>query len=133
MAKPKVQGKSLPMSFQVSAPSSLRKRPQWFCRKRRSGGGGGVGARGGARADAVDALAELGGLAGHEDGGDALVAGPPGRAAVVGAVDAAGGDGDERAVGIFRVGDDGVEAETAAAGLPLLAVGVFVEAFDDLP
>src|SRR5689334_14315072 len=80
----------------------------------------------------VHALPELRVLVGQELGADALVARRPGPAAVVGAIDAAGRDGDEHPAAVLRVRDDRVQAQAAAARLPLLAVRMLPESLDEL-
>jgi hypothetical protein len=51
----------------------------------------------------------------------------PGGAAVLGAKDAGGGDGDPHAVGVYGVEDDRVDDEAAGAGEPAAACVVVVE------
>ena len=51
-------------------------------------------------------------------GAEAAVDGLPGLAAVVGAEGAGGGDGDDDALRVGGVEEDGVEAHAAGAGLP---------------
>ena len=77
-----------------------------------------VGARG-VHGDAVDAVADFGVRVGDVLRAQAAVDGLPGFAGVVGAESAGGGDGDEDAVGILGVEEDGVQAHAASAGRPL--------------
>ena len=77
----------------------------------------------------VHALAELEVVSvGHEADDDPPVARLPRRAAVVGAVDAGRGDGDQQALRVVRVDEDGVQAQPTAARLPLRPVRVVPEA-----
>jgi hypothetical protein len=68
--------------------------------------------------DAVHAVADLGVGSGIVVGVQAAVDRLPGRAAVVGAEGAGRRDGDEEALRIARVEQDGVQAHAAGAGLP---------------
>src|SRR6185369_5877137 len=57
----------------------------------------------------------------------------PASASVLGAVDAAGGDGDPHAIAVRLVEDDRVQAQAAAARLPLPAVRVVEQALVQRP
>src|SRR6185437_9895053 len=63
----------------------------------------------------------------------ALVDGLPGRAAVIGAESPRGGDGDINSLWIFRIKNDGVQAHSARARLPLGAGAVSAQAGKFLP
>ena len=118
--KPKVEGRSsAPTSCQPPPKSSERYTPQWCWRKRVSGSVGcrstlwthwpnsGVGSgRNGARMPVLAASHVL---------------------PVEGPVEAGGGDGDAEAGSAVGIGDDGVEAQPAAARLPLGPVLVVPE------
>ncbi len=80
-----------------------------------------------------DAVADLGGGVGDVLGPEALVDGLPGEAGVVGTESAGGGNGDDDAVLVGGVEDDGVEAEAACAGLPPRAGAVGAEAGELMP
>ncbi len=69
--------------------------------------------------DVVDAVADFGGGVGNVFAVEALVDGLPGEAGVVAAEGSGGGDGDDDAVGVGGVKNDGVEAEAAGTGVPL--------------
>src|SRR6185437_6628317 len=64
---------------------------------------------------------------------DALVLRRPGLAAIVAAEEAGGGNARPDTVGILRVGENGVAAEAAESGRPILAPGLLVESVDRLP
>ena len=83
--------------------------------------------------DAVDAVADLGGRVGNILRAQPLVDRLPGLAAVVGAEGAGGGDGDEDALGIAGIENDGVQAHSAGAGLPLRTGAVAAKAGKFLP
>src|SRR5512141_54933 len=83
--------------------------------------------------DLVDALPELRVLLFEEVRLDPAVAGPPGLAVVVGAVDAAGRGRDGEPVAARRIRQDGVKAEPAAPRRPLRPVRVVPEAFVQRP
>ncbi len=83
--------------------------------------------------DAVDAVAHLGVGVGDVFGVEAAVDGLPRLAAVVAPESARGRDGDEDAVGVNRVENDGVEAEAAAASLPDAGCVVLAQAGQFLP
>ncbi len=79
----------------------------------------------------VHALAEFGWLGiGQEWCGDAAVAGLPGVLAVLAAVHAAGGDGDQHPLLVSGVRQDGMQAQPAAARLPLRSVRMVPQAAD---
>src|SRR5262249_43808513 len=81
----------------------------------------------------VNALSEFGIFVGHEHGADAAVLRGPGLAAVCGAVNAAGGNGDVHALIVGRVENDGMQGETAVAGNPARAVRMIEEAANQRP
>ncbi len=83
--------------------------------------------------DVVDAVADLGGGIGDVFGVEAAVDGAPGETGVVCAESASGGDGDDDAVGICGVEEDGVEAHAAGAGLPMGAGLLGAETGELLP
>src|SRR5262249_20853322 len=69
------------------------------------------------------ALAILGVLLRHEVGAGALVGEGPARAAVVGAQAADSRDANPHSLALGGIGHDGVQTESAVAGLPVLAGG----------
>ena len=62
-----------------------------------------------------------------------MVDGLPGFAGIVGAERAGRGDGDEDAVGIAWIEDDGVQTHAAGAGLPLRTGAVAAQAGEFVP
>src|SRR5712692_1800190 len=68
--------------------------------------------------DAMDAMAYLSVLIGHRVGVQSTVRGAPRIAGVVGPEDTGGRYGDEHPVGVRRIHDDGVQAQTARARRP---------------
>ena len=87
----------------------------------------------GVHGNAMHALAELRIRIRVVLGAHALVARHPGGAAIVGAVAAAGRDGDVHALRIGGIENDGVQAEPAGAGIELAAVRMIVQALIDGP
>src|ERR1051325_4404945 len=69
--------------------------------------------------DAVDTVADLGIGVGEVFGLEAAVDRLPGLAAIVGAECTGGRDGNEDALGVGGVENNGVQAHAARAGLPL--------------
>ena len=63
----------------------------------------------------------------------AVVLSHPGLAAVIAAEEAGRRDADPHAVGIPRIGENRVQAESAKSGCPAPASGLLVEAVDGLP
>jgi hypothetical protein len=84
--------------------------------------------RGRVHGDVVDAVADLGGGVGDVLGVEALVDGLPGCAGVVGPERARRGDGDDDALGVRAVEQDGVQAHAAGAGHPAGGGGVGAQA-----
>src|SRR5581483_7028435 len=68
--------------------------------------------------DAVHAVADFRGGIRHELRSEAAIHRPPGLAAIVSPEHAGSGDGDEHALGVARIRQDGVQAHAARAWLP---------------
>ena len=83
--------------------------------------------------DAMNAVADFGGGIGKELGFQAAVDGPPGLPAIVGAKGARGGDGDEHAVGIGLIENDGMQAHAAGSRLPARPGAVAAQSGKFLP
>jgi len=114
MAKPKSVGRLPEILVQWSPASSERMTSQCFLHEE---GVGGARVHG----DVVDTVATSAVGFGDVFGVEAFVDGLPGLAGVVGAEGSCGGDGDDDAVGIGGVEENGVEAEAAGSGLPVWA------------
>ena len=83
--------------------------------------------------DFVHALAELGIFIGHEDSANAAVLRGPSSAGIVGAIDAAGRDGDVEAARVRWVLQNRVQRESAIAGHPARAMRMIEQAAHERP
>src|SRR5947209_2314921 len=84
-------------------------------------------------ADLVHALAELWMLVRQELCAHTFVAGVPRHPAIIGAITASRGDGDDHAVTIGGMGHDGVQTQPATARHPLGPMRMFQHSFDGAP
>ena len=83
--------------------------------------------------DVMDAVADFGGGIRDVLRVEPFVDGLPGFAAVVGSKRACSGDGDDDALGIAGIENDGVQAHAAGPGLPLRAGAMAAECREFLP